>query len=159
MKYISTDRLCDFEFHDSEWSFVAWEDGNLTARIVMLNIHKDAAQNDMGKDMEIKEALATFIGLKAPAYELPRTWQKDENGKSYTNEPRVVFEGSKAVEKFIKDLRSDRRATCMYFDQKDEVYEFGGIGEEWISFRFGFDSVRIEWDEYDGKAWYVRDNR
>ncbi len=157
MKYISTDRLCDFEFHDSEWSFVSWENGDLTARIVMLNIHKDAAQNDMGKDMEIKEAFATFIGVKEPAYELPRTWHKDENGNSYTNEPRVVFEGSKAVENFIKDLKSDCRATCMFFDQNGEVYEFGGIGEEWISFRFGFDSVRIEWDEYDGKAWYVRD--
>lgn len=157
MKNISTDRFCDFEFHDSEWSFISWENGNLTVRIEMLNIHKDAEQNDMGKDMEIKEAFATFIGVKEPTYELPRTWHKDENGYSYTNEPLVVFEGSEAVEKFIEDLNSDYRATCMFFDQNGEGYEFGGIGREWISFRFGFDGVRIEWDEYDGKAWYVRD--
>lgn len=157
MKYISTDRLCDFEFHDSEWSFVSWENGNLTVRIIMLNIHKDAVQNDMGKDMEIKEAFATFIGVKAPTYELPRTWYKDENGNSYTNDPRVVYEGDEATDRFIEDLKHELRATCMFFEQGDGGYEFGGIGREWISFRFGFDSVRIEWDEYDGKAWYVRD--
>ena len=53
MKYISIDRLCDFEFHDSEWSFISWENGNLLVRIIMLNIHKDTEQNDTGKDMEI----------------------------------------------------------------------------------------------------------
>ena len=44
MKYISTDRLCDFEFHGSEWSFVLWSDGKLTVKVEMLNIHKDAEQ-------------------------------------------------------------------------------------------------------------------
>ena len=153
MKYLSTDRLSDFEFHDSEWSYVSWERGNLTVRIVMLNIHKDTEQNDTGRDMEIKEAFATFIGVKNPLYELPRTWQKDENGNSYTNEPRVIYEGGAAVRRFIEDLKSDRVA-CMFFDRTDEGYEFGGIGDDWISFKLGFDSVRIEWDEYDGKAWY-----
>ena len=153
MNYVSIDRLCDFEFHDSEWSFVSWERGNLTVRIVMLNVHKDTKHNDTGKDMEIKEAFATFIGVKAPTYELPRTWHKDENGNSYTNEPRVIYEGGAAVRRFIEDIKNDRVA-CMFFDRNDEGYEFGGVGEDWISFRFGFDSVRIEWDEYDGKAWY-----
>lgn len=157
MKYISTDRLCDFEFHDSEWSFVSWSDGKLTVKIEMLNIHKDAEQNDFGKDMELGEATLTFFGIKNITYELPRTWQKDENGNSYTDEPRVIYEGDEAMAKFIEELKNDHGVTVMYFDEKDEGYELGGIGSEWLSPHFAFDSVRIEWDEYDGKAWYVRD--
>lgn len=154
MKYVSTDRLCDFEFHDSEWSFVSWEGGNLTVKIDMLNIHKDAKQNDTGKDMELKEAILTFIGIKNFTYELPRTWKKDENGNSYTDEPLVVYEGSQALEKFIVDLKSNCPARCSFFDQNGEIYEFGGMGYDWISFKFGFDSVTVEWDDYKRVAWY-----
>jgi hypothetical protein len=46
-----------------------------------------------------------------------------------------------------------------YFDKKDEKYEFGGIGREWISFEFDFAGVTVEWDEFDGKAWYVREKK
>jgi len=154
MKYISTDRLSDFEFHDSEWCFVSWEDGNLTVRIRMLNIHKDAQQNDCGKDMEIKEAIMTFIGIKNFTYMLPRTWKKDENGNSYTDDPLVVYEGDEGVRKFINELESSHHAAVMYFKEIDGGYEFGGIGNEWISAEFAFDGVRVEWDEYCGKAWY-----
>lgn len=55
MKYISTDRLCDFEFHDSEWSVVSWENGNLTVKLRALNIHKDAGH------AFIAERLCEFI--------------------------------------------------------------------------------------------------
>ena len=154
MKYISTDRLCDFEFHESEWRFVSWENGNLTVSIDKLNIRKDAEQNDTGKDMEIKEAFATFIVIKQPTYELPRIWYKDENGNSYTDEPRVVLEGREALDKFIVDLKSECRARCSFFDHNGEVYKFSGMGYDWISFAFGFESVRIEWDDYKRVAWY-----
>ena len=150
MKYVSIDRLCDFEFHDSEWSFVSYEGGNLTVKIEMLNIHKDAEQNDCGKDMEIQEAIVTFIGIKNFTYELPRTWKKDENGNSYTDDPLVIFEGDEAVGKFI----NERQVTVMYFDKTDEGYDLGGIGDGWVSVKFAFDSVTVEWDEYDGTAWY-----
>ena len=150
MKYISKDRLGDFEFHDSEWSFLSYEGGNLTFKIEMLNIHKDAEQNDTGKEMEIKEAILTFIGIKNFTYELPRTWRIDENGNSVTDDPLVIFEGDEAVEKFI----NERQVTVMYFDKTDEGYDLGGIGDGWVSVKFAFDSVTVEWDEYDGTAWY-----
>lgn len=154
MRYISKDRLCDFEFHDSEWSFVSWEDGDLTVRISMLNIHKDTEQNDTGKDMEIKEAIMTFIGVKSFTYELPRTWHNDENGNSVTDDPLVVYEGGEAVERFINEIKANHYVTVMYFDEKDGAYEFGGVANGWISVTFAFDSVRVEWDGYSGKAWY-----
>ena len=42
----------------------------------------------------------------------------------------------------------------LFRSEKDDGYEFGGIGSEWLSPHFTFDGVRIEWDAYDGKAWY-----
>ncbi len=154
IKHISVDSLGDFEFHDSEWSFVSWENGNLTVKIRALNIHKDAEQNRTGKDMELGEATLTFFGINNITYELPRTWQKDENGNSYTDEPRVIYEGDDAMARFIGELKNESGVTVMYFNEKDDGYEFGGIGSEWLSPRFTFDGVRIEWDAYDGKAWY-----
>ncbi len=152
--HVSLDSLADFEFHDSEWSFVSWENGDLAVKIRALNIHKDAAQNGTGKDMELGEAVATFFGIKNITYELPRTWKKDENGNSYTDEPRVIYEGDEAMARFIEELKNEHGVTVMYFDKKDEGYELGAIGNEWLSPKFDFDSVRIEWDVYDGKAWY-----
>ncbi|MBR6726230.1 MAG: hypothetical protein IKL81_04505, partial [Clostridia bacterium] len=152
--HVSLDSLADFEFHDSEWSFVSWENGDLTVKIRALNIHKDAAQNGTGRDMELGEAVATFFGIKNITYELPRTRKKDENGNSYTDEPRVIYEGDEAMAKFIEELKNDHGVTVMFFDKKDEGYELGAIGNEWLSPKFAFDSVRIEWDVYDGKAWY-----
>ena len=150
MKYISKDRLGDFEFHDSEWSFVSWKNGDLTVKIKALNIHKDAEQNCTGKDMEIKEAIVTFIGVKDFIYELPRTWKNDENGNSYSDDPLVVYEGDEGVEKFANELP----ATVMFLDKTDGGYEFGGIGNGWLSAKFTFDGVTVEWDEYEGTAWY-----
>ena len=159
MKYVSIDQLHDFEFHDSVWSFVSWENDNLTVKIRMLNIHKDAEQNGSAEDMEIKEATVTFTGIKHAMYTLPRTWYKDEKGNSVTNDPLVIYENGEAVERFIAALKQEDRAECMFFDKKDEKYEFGGIGREWISFEFGFAGVTVEWDEFDGKAWYVRERK
>ena len=68
-------------------------------------------------------------------------------------------ENGEAVERFIDALKQEDRAECMFFDKKDEKYEFGGIGREWISFEFDFAGVTVEWDEFDGKAWYVRERK
>lgn len=154
IKHVSVDSIGDFEFHDSEWSFVSWENGNLTVKVRALNIHKDADQNRTGKDMELGEAILTFFGINKFTYELPRTWQKDENGNSYTDEPRVVYEGDEAMTRFIGELKNKSGVTVMYFNEKDDVYELGGIGNEWLSPCFTFDSVCIEWDAYEQNAWY-----
>ena len=54
MKYSST-RFDDFEFHDSELSFVLWDSSRLIVTAKYLNVHKDAAPNNTDTDMEILE--------------------------------------------------------------------------------------------------------
>ncbi len=152
LRHVSVDSLGDFEFHDSTWKFAAWENGDLTVKATELNIHKGAEQNRQRSDMEIREAAITFSGIKKLTYTPPRTWKKDENGNSYTDEPLVVYEGDEAKERFTTELKEG--IMVLFFDEKDGVYEFGGIGSEFVSVDLAFDHVRIEWDSYDQKAWY-----
>lgn len=152
LKHVSVDSLKDFEFHDSTWKFSAWENGNLTIKATELNIHKGAEQNHQRSDMEIKEATVTFSGIQKLTYTPPRTWKRDENGNSYTDEPLVVYENDEAKERFISELKAG--IMVLTFEENNGVYELGGIGSEFVSVDFAFDSVRIEWDSYEQKAWY-----
>ena len=152
IRHISVDSLGDFEFHDSTWKFDSLENDNLTVKISELNIHKKTLQNASKSDMEIKEATVTFTGVKNPAYTLPRTWRKDENGNSVTDDPLVVYKDDEAMGKFIAELRSG--IMVLSFEEKNGVYELGGVGSEYVAFDFAFDSVRVEWESYDQKAWY-----
>ena len=88
MQYSSTNRLQDFEFHDSKLSFISWEDDRLIVSAKHLNVHKYAAPNHAGADMEISEARITFCGFQLREFEPGRAWKRDENGKSYTDDQR-----------------------------------------------------------------------
>ena len=150
--HVSADSLGDFEFHDSNWEFDSWENGDLTVKVKNLNIHKKTIQNIQRSDMQIEEATLTFIGINKLTYTPPRTWKKDENGNSYTDDPLVVHENDEAKEHFIAELKEG--VEVFYFDNKDGIYDLGGVGSEFVSFNFDFDHVRIEWNSYDQKAWY-----
>lgn len=77
MKYLSVDRLQDFEFHDAELSLISWsnflEKDVLTFSAKMLNVHKNAEPNKMDSDMEISNARITFTGFKIKEFEPSRT--------------------------------------------------------------------------------------
>ena len=83
MRYSSTNRLQDFEFHDAELSLISWENNRLIVSAKFLNIHKDAAPNNADTDMEISEARITFSGFQIKEFEPSRTWNTDENGNTY----------------------------------------------------------------------------
>ena len=64
MKYRVVNDLTPFEFHDSVWKLETFEAGALALRVKELNLHRDAAQNPCGCDMEIEEARMTFEGIR-----------------------------------------------------------------------------------------------
>ena len=164
MKYSSRDRLEDFEFHDSEFSLISWDKfldeipGNennyrLVVSAKCLNVHKDAAPNNAGTDMEIKEARITFDGFRINEFEPGRIWKRDENGNLYTDDPLVIHTGDKARSAFENELRN----TIIIVDISNDngEYSLGAMGlDPYFSVRFTFSSVCIEWDDYSKKAWY-----
>lgn len=157
MKYSSTDRLQDFEFHDSEFSFVSWnfpiENQCLRISAKHLNVHKDAAPNHSGTDMEIREALITFCDFEIREFEPERGWQRDENGNLYTDDPLVIYTGEEAHSMFLSELKETFRVIGI--NPKDNGYEmFASSAASVFSVRFSFSLVEIEWDDYSQKAWY-----
>lgn len=153
MQYCSTNRLQDFEFHDSELSFVSWKDNRLIVSAKYLNVHKDAAPNNSGTDMEISEARITFYGFELKEFEPSRTWKTDENGQSYTDDPLIIHTNSTAHKMFEAELQNS--ITVMGIVCDDGVYELGACGiDPYFSVRFIFSDVDIEWNDYRKKAWY-----
>ena len=157
MKYTSIDRLQDFEFHDSEIRLVEWSKiGALTLCARLLNVHKDAASNNMGVDMEIKEANICFHNIRINEYELMRSSTYDEEGNMHFGEPQVVHRGNEARKMFEKDLEDE--ITVLYLEEKNNgEHELGGIGYKNRCFmlRFTFNTVQIQWSDYSNAAWYV----
>ena len=94
MKYVSINRLSDFEFHDSKLVFVSFEDQCLVLKATHLNIHKGTEQNPHTSDMEIASARLTFEDFVIHSYEPGRAWKQDENGQVYTDEPKIVLSGN-----------------------------------------------------------------
>ena len=64
MKYISENRLQDFEFHDAELLSISFINDCLTLEADYLNVHSDAIQNPFDVDMEIEKAVLSFSGFK-----------------------------------------------------------------------------------------------
>jgi len=154
MNYQSTNILQDFEFHDAHFELEKLEAGALTISARYLNIHKNTEQNKHETDMEITVAYITFGNFRVVSFEPGRSWKQDANGKLYTDEPQVVFEGQTAETKLFRELEAG--AEVMEFGDLDNGnYYFDGIGvEPWFHVQFLFDSVIIEWDEYRKPAWY-----
>ena len=154
MKFTSTNIFSDFEFHDAYFKLENIEDNILTISAEYLNIHKNTEQNPSDTDMEIEIAQITFNNFQIISFEPGRAWKIDENGKFYTDEPKVIFEGKTAEEKLLNELQVG--TTVFEFGTLENGnHYFDGAGDEpWFQVQFLFDSAIIEWDEFRKPAWY-----
>lgn len=128
--------------------------GSLTVTVKNLNIHKNTPENDMECDMELAEAVMTFAGVSISSYEPDRTWKTDAEGKAYSDDPVIIHTGEEAQQLFLRDLE---RGLCVFSLEADSPQQIvmEGCGDcPYFTVRIGFDSVRLEWDEYRKKAWY-----
>lgn len=154
MKYSSINQLHNFEFHDSEWTLDSLTKDTLVVFIKHLNIHKGTTQNNNDSDMEIELAKMTFQGFNIQTFEPGRTWKIDAEGKSYTDEPLIIFEGEEACQKLANELQY---GLTVYHLERDDynVYSIDACGDSpFFVAKFIFDSVTVEWDAYHKKAWY-----
>jgi len=153
MKYSSTNRFDDFEFHDSKISLVSWENNRLIVSAKHLNVHKDAAPNNTSTDMEIAEACVTFCGFKIKEFKPSGKCQTNRNNSSYPGDPLIIHTDSVAHNMFESELRNSITVTEIVLS--NGFYELNAIGiESYFSVRFTFSEIEIEWDDYSKKAWY-----
>ena len=104
MKYVSIDKLSDFEFHDAEFTLEIFADDHLRVKANYLNIHKGTEQNIHETDMEITNAFITFEEFKLLSYKPGIAWKQDENGDLYPAEPQIVLYDEAAYLCFSEQL-------------------------------------------------------
>ena len=155
MKYCLKDRIQDFEFHDSIFSFVSWGSDCLVLSARHLNLHKDTIASLGNTDLEIENAKITFHGFSVRSFEPGRVWEKDENGNSYTKESLVIYTEDEARVKLEQELRQD--LWVYHFEKALDGYEIGASGKEpYFTVYVVFDSVDVDWDSFCGNAWYEK---
>lgn len=155
MKYQFTNRLQDFEFHDNIWHLVSFESDLLVFTVSCLNVHKSALTEQFETDMEIADACLIFRGVTQLTYEPSRTWKQDADGKSYTDEPRIIYEGETAHNFFVAEMEdSPRIYGLQYTDEKCEVCGCGN--DPYFTFCFSYKSAEISWECFKNIAWYHR---
>lgn len=153
MQYSSINRLRDFEFHDAELTLISWEDDRLIVSAKYLNVHKDAAPDHAGADMEISRAIITFCGFDLKEFEPARNLKRDKHGNAYTDDPPVIHTGAAAQSMLKAELQNTVRV--MGIACVDGIYDLGALGiDPYFSARFTFSDVEIAWDDYRKKAWY-----
>ncbi len=155
MKYLSVNKLSDFEFHDAEFTLNSFENNHLVVNAIYLNIHKEAEQNPHETDMEIAGARITFTEFKLQSYESGRAWKQDENGSFYSDEPQILLVGDDASARFSEQINNG--LTIFDLGTKDTATHFidAMSSDPFFTACFTFESVVIEWDDYKKEAWYT----
>ena len=155
MKYISVNKLSDFEFHDAEFALEVFDNKCLRVKANYLNIHKDADQNQYTTDMEISLAYITFEELNLLSYETGVAWKQNEHGEFYPVEPQIILTDKYAHARFLEQLKN--RITVFDLGEKDSnTYFIDAMSKDpFFTICFTFRNVSIEWNEYKKQAWYI----
>ena len=155
MKYISVDKLFDFEFHDAEITLENFANNRLKVKANHLNIHKGTEQNNNETDMEITSAFITFEEFKLLSYKPGVARKQGENGEFYHTESQIVLYEADAYASFLEQL--DAVLTIFDLGIKEGDTYFIDASSKCLFFTvcFTFKHVRIEWDDYKKEAWYT----
>lgn len=155
MQYCVKNQLHLFEFHDSVFSFVRFDQTCLVVSAKYLNIHKEAKENPEDCDMEIDSAEISFNGIENFAFKWMEEYEPAVDGTLYMTRSSILFRDKEAENRFMDALK--RRITvdgieiCEDKNGKDiiRIYTHNCFLVE-----FTFESVLIRWDTYSKKAWY-----
>lgn len=158
MKYVSINRLQDFEFHDARFLLKSFSDGCLTVSAEGLNIHRQAAQNGGACDMEIETATLTFERFTVESFRLSEATVYDAAGNLIrTDPPNPVLHGEQAAVCLFRALEEG----LWLYDLEPQMGNAGyrcdvcaAAASTYFFAVFSFSKVTVSWEQYCGKAWY-----
>ncbi len=158
MTYVSGNRLEDFEFHDAMLRYESYQGNVLVVSAAYLNIHKGTVQNPGEFDQEIAAARITFTDFSVQTLTLTRAYQMDADGNLYTNDPEIRYEGKAAEEVLIAELKNGISVNGLTSSRENGRIEVGfdTTGKVMFNVACFCVSVKVEWDDYCGKAWYEK---
>ena len=156
MKYQLTELVDAFDAHDAELSLLSWQEDTLICSAKHLNIHKAYAPDAPDTDMTISEAQVTFRGFRVQDLTYTGGRLFDASGNLVREEPAVSLAGKEARAR-LGELFS-LPLTVMYLEQAQGVYLMDVLASSALyTIRFTCTDLVVSWDEYAGKAWYVRE--
>ena len=124
--------------------------------IKLLNLQKNASQNNENCDMEIEDARITFDSFLLLSFAAIAVGKTDENGLSRPNEPFRKYEGADGMEAFIKEF--SRTVTVFRFEPTESNgWKLSASADDpYFEVAFSFDRVTVGWNSLIRPAWYVR---
>lgn len=161
MKYTSYNHLENFEFHDTFLEFKSFQDNTLSVTAKSLNIHNSTKQNTNEYDAEIASAVISFECFEIHSLEYLRSYIYDADGNLQTDDPQIIYHGQDAQEALIRELKSGVSLNGLNItDESDrttiEIETNCPTVFDAVCF---YTNVKIEWNEYSGKAWYEKFKR
>ena len=159
MRYKAIDELDYFEFHDAEIKEIKLINDQMIWRVSSINVTTANTQNNNPKDMCVENADMIFENISIERLEFGAyTYSNDRMIKS------VEARTAKA-EEYVDILTETTSGYCFIYqmDELDKVdgerYRAcfnidGGAGNFYLT--FSFSKSIVEWDSFNGEAWYVQ---
>lgn len=159
MKYIAINELNHFEFHDAELQKIDCNDENMRWQLSSVNATMQNSQNNLGKDMCIKEAEILFENIQIEeivfaAYKvydsnyvlIKSVGAKTANLDEYNDILKNTLSSYCYIYSFEELNKVDGKThiVCINID--------GGAGIYYLT--ISFTKSIVQWNEYSGKAWY-----
>jgi len=158
MKFTAINELTCFEFHDANIEMIDFRDKNMIWKLSAVNATKENSQNHFATDMCIDDAEITFedyeiVDIIFGAYKIYDSNQVlIESAEARTAQPDEYCD---ILNKTLSDYcyilsmeetpREDvKQQVCFDID--------GGAGN--YTLVISFSKSIVQWDEFNGKAWY-----
>lgn len=156
MKYCSFDLFGDFEFHYAVFTLRQFRDRDLTLSADYVNIRASAEQNPHGRDTELGTAVITLRGFRVISCAAGGANVLNEKGEVIAEEPQTVLVGADAERLLLDNLRPGVRVYEFGIHEEDGCYLDGCGIDPWFHARLAFDAAEIQWDGWNGPAWYEK---
>lgn len=155
MKYCVENQLALFEFHDSDFTFVGFENNSLSFSVEHLNIHKDAKENPNYYDMELGPAEIVFHNIEVLTYKPAPFCKQDADGNWNIIDPEILLT-EEARTRFLNDIPEGFTVFSFEVTQKENKYyaEIDTCAGASFTATFTFDRATVSWDVFYKKAWY-----
>ena len=161
MKYVATDELHNFDYHDAELMAMDWHGKDFVWQVKSINASAKNTKNNHPKDMCIKYAKMVFKDacIENIVFSGYKTYSADGTLL------KSVEAETAAPEEYEKIINNSTSTYCYIFgmvkqsyiktanDRFSVCFDIDG-GEGHCIITISFTEAIVSWDEFSGEAWY-----
>jgi len=160
LKYTATNELSHFQYHDAKIEEINIDEKQMTFVVSALNATTENSQNNFQEDMCIKKAIMIFedVSIRGITFYGHDVW--DTNNVKIDSVPSV----NAKPEDFFKILLNPENIPCYIMwmeklsviDCKQRIAFDILSNAELYALEISFSKAIVSWDEFCGKAWYLK---